>query len=259
MQKRAGERARGSARAKASGRPCGPRCITRSKNVRARSSSGSRRRNTVTRTLSHPDSLPWLRVAIRTVRCVCGMRAGVAAILDDKPYCECKKTATAPAREADEDEPEDPLVYTKPHHIVPNFFGGQYSPFVPLITLGATLVLGDRSTLSLSAITLSAVVTAMQLNNPDNGSMSLAGLKKSREEVAFDASKQYLLHAVSGAPSALSHERLSTQIPRICCCLERLSHTCRRTPRSWITSARWTSRKTMVSCRAALAIVWSWY
>ena len=91
---------------------------------------------------------------------------------------------------------KDGKVDTSSHPLVPNFFGGQYSPFLPIAALGAAITIGDRSQLTLGAMTLAGIVTAIQLNNPGSSDKSLGGLKKSQEEIAFDQAKDYLLAAV---------------------------------------------------------------
>lgn len=89
-----------------------------------------------------------------------------------------------------------PLVDYSSHPVVPNFFGGQYSPFLPIAALGAAITIGDRSSVTLGAMTLAGIVTAMQLNNTESGGKVLGGLKKSWEEQAFDSARDYLLAAV---------------------------------------------------------------
>jgi hypothetical protein len=89
------------------------------------------------------------------------------------------------------DAVEGKLVYNKPGYIT-NTFGGQYSPFLPLATLGAAMAIGDRSVVSLTAMTVAGMMTAMQINNqrPD------CGIKKSYEEVCFDNAKLFLVDAL---------------------------------------------------------------
>lgn len=112
----------------------------------------------------------------------------VSAILDGDTDKDKKLKPEKTAKEG--------LVDTSSHPLTPNFFGGQYSPFVPIAALGAAITIGDRSQLTLGAMTLAGIVTAIQLNNPDCADRSLGGLKKSREEIAFDQAKDYLLAAV---------------------------------------------------------------
>jgi hypothetical protein len=115
----------------------------------------------------------------------------VAAVLDSKnSKITYKKTAKKSMAE------DAPLVDFSSQPIVPNFFGGQYSPFLPIAALGAAITVGDRSSITLGAMALAGIVTAMQLNNTDSGGKALGGLKKSWEEQAFDSARDYLLAAL---------------------------------------------------------------
>lgn len=122
----------------------------------------------------------------------CGHRVceAVAAVLNNssiKPKKTAKRSMSDDAK----------LVHCDSSHpLVPNFFGGQYSPFLPIAALGASITIGDRSSWTLGAMTLAGIVTAMQLNNLESGGKSLGGLKKSWEEQAFDSARDYLLAAV---------------------------------------------------------------
>ena len=137
--------------------------------------------------------------------------AAVAAILlsasDKKASKGCKKRPTYESKKG-----EEGLVDVAPPTIRPNSFGGQYSPFLPLATLGAAITIGDRSALSLGAMTVAGLVTAIQLNNAQ-ADCGLNGLKKCREERAFDAAKTYLLAAVRATMAARTHARSPASAP----------------------------------------------
>ena len=130
----------------------------------------------------------------------------MAAILDRKNDGPGKPMKRKDALCAKPDEEKEPLLDTKVHPIVPNFFSsvglpGEYPPMLPIAALGAAITVGDRSAWTLGAMTLASMVTAMQLNNPNCHGKPLGGLKKSQQEVAFDTAKEYLLKAVCRPPA----------------------------------------------------------
>lgn len=145
--------------------------------------------------------------------------AAVAAILlsaSDKKAKGCDFEPTYKKEAKGSKKGEEGQVDAAPPTIRPNSFGGQYSPFLPLATLGAAITIGDRSALSLGAMTVAGLVTAIQLNNAQ-ADCGLNGLRKCREERAFDAAKTYLLVAVRATMAARTHscERAARALRRL--------------------------------------------
>jgi hypothetical protein len=157
--------------------------------------------------------------------------AAVAAILlsaSDKKAkgCDFKQTYLPKKQAKGSKKGEEGQVDAAPPTIRPNSFGGQYSPFLPLATLGAAITIGDRSALSLGAMTVAGLVTAIQLNNAQ-ADCGLNGLRKCREERAFDAAKTYLLVAVRATMAARTHSCVKKAArARLALCFASLTDVC---------------------------------
>ena len=104
-------------------------------------------------------------------------------------------------------------VYNKPGYKY-NAFGGQYSPFLPLATLGAAMAIGDRSVVSLAAMTVAGIATALQINNQpqagkkDDDPSTEGGLRKSSEEVRFDKAKMFLVDKLDKVGKLVSSQAI---------------------------------------------------